>query len=53
VIGRHDHVGLYLEGLAALCLEVARPRLLPTFLCILALVPGTLADLQRSRRLAA
>ena len=54
VMIRQDHVARYLEGLAALCLEVARqPRLLPLFVRILKLVPGTLAELQRARRLAA
>jgi hypothetical protein len=52
---RQDQISRYLLGLAALCLEVSRePRLLPTFVRILARVPSTLAALQRAqRRLAA
>jgi hypothetical protein len=47
-------VSSYLHQLAWLCLEVsAKPKLLPTFLRILALVPSTITELQRSRRLAA
>jgi hypothetical protein len=37
---RHERVALYLEALAKVCLEVAaEPRLLPTFLRLVALVP--------------
>jgi hypothetical protein len=46
----------YLRGLGSLCSEVSsQPRLLPVFLAVLRLVPGTIAELQREsrRRLAA
>jgi hypothetical protein len=44
----------YLLGLSALCAEVAeRPGLLPVFIQVILLVPGTIAELLRARRLAA
>jgi hypothetical protein len=45
----------YLSQLAALCREVSRrPELLPLFIAIIMLVPGTIARLGRERkRLAA
>jgi hypothetical protein len=47
----------YLLGLSRLCIEVARdPRLLPKFLVIIALAPGTitgLAGAKAKRRIAA
>ena len=53
--GKHDSaIAQYLAGLASLCMEVSRkPKLLPVFLTILKLVPRTVRELQRSRRLAA
>jgi hypothetical protein len=50
-----DGVAQYLLGLSRLCAEVARnPKLLPSFMRVLRLVPSTLAALQRAqRRLAA
>jgi hypothetical protein len=40
-----------LLGLAALALEVStRPRLLPLFVAILKLVPGTVRELQQTER---
>jgi hypothetical protein len=39
----------YLQALAKLCIEVAaEPRLLPTFLQVLLLVPKTIAELAKS-----
>jgi hypothetical protein len=54
-VTRHERVALYLEALAKVCLEVAaEPRLLPTFLRLVALVPATVAALRHEeRRLAA
>jgi hypothetical protein len=51
----HARVSLYLRQLGLLCLEVAdNPKLLPTFLRLIVLVPATVAELRRdSRRLAA
>jgi hypothetical protein len=51
----HDRISVYPRGLARLCAEVAdEPRLLPTFLRILAIVPATIRELQRAglRRVA-
>ena len=49
-----ENISRYLAALGKLCAEVAAdPRLLPTFLAILTLVPSTIRELQRSRRLAA
>jgi hypothetical protein len=52
---RQDAVARYVEALGWLCVEVSRkPTLLPLFLAILKLVPGTIASLRRAeRRLAA
>jgi hypothetical protein len=45
---QHDRISVYLRGLARLCAKVAaRPELLPTFLRVLALVPGTVRELLR------
>jgi hypothetical protein len=50
---QRDGITRYVEALGWLCVEVARqPRLLPTFLRILQLVPSTVRELER-RRLAA
>ncbi len=48
-----DHVSQYLLGLSALCAEVARePRLLPSFVRILARVPSTIEQMWTRRRAA-
>ena len=50
----HDCVAQYVKALGWLCVEVARqPKLLPVFLRLLTLVPRTVEQLQRARRLAA
>jgi hypothetical protein len=50
---QRDHVRLYLVALSRLALEVSRnPRLLPSFIHIVARVPRTIEQL-RTRRLAA
>jgi hypothetical protein len=47
---RQATVTTYLRGLSMLCMEcAAQPRLLPVFLRILAMVPSTVAELQRRR----
>ena len=47
---QRDHVRLYLLALSRLALEVSRnPRLLPSFLRIVARVPSTLAALEGAR----
>jgi hypothetical protein len=51
---QRDHVRLYLVALSRLALEVSRnPRLLTTFLRIVARVPGTIEQLRCERRRAA
>ena len=43
---QHDRITQYLEGLSALCREVASdPRLLPLFRRIIVLVPKTISQL--------
>jgi hypothetical protein len=52
----HERVSRYLMALAKVCAEVAaEPRLLPTFLRLIAMVPSTVETLEREtrRRLAA
>jgi hypothetical protein len=51
---RPDGVAQYLLAIASLCVEVARsPRLLPVFLRVIAMAPGTIEGLERVRRRAA
>jgi hypothetical protein len=46
---RHEAIRRYLHALSKLCAEVAaEPRLLPTFLQVLLLVPRTIAELAKS-----
>jgi hypothetical protein len=46
---RHEAIRRYLHALGRLCAEVAaEPKLLPTFLQILTLVPRTVGELAKS-----
>jgi hypothetical protein len=46
---KHEAIRSYLYALGRLCLEVAaEPRLVPTFLQVLALVPRTVGELAKS-----
>ena len=49
-IRRDERVNQYLQALGALCLELAHsPRLLPTFLRVIAMAPKTVSELRQRR----
>jgi len=55
-VNSRDRISAYLRALGLLCFEVSRDRrLLPLFVRIIALAPGTIAELRRGdqRRIAA